>query len=119
MKTIVAGSRGITDYYDVAYAIGCAEVVTGIEITEVVSGTARGVDEAGEAYARRHRLPIKRFKPDWEGIGHKRAGFLRNIEMADYADALIAVWDGGSGGTEHMIKVARQRGLLVHVEIIT
>lgn len=70
------------------------------KITEVVSGTARGVDRSGEEWARRNRIPIKTFKPDW-GQGSK-AGLLRNMEMGKYADGAIVIWDGVSTGSRHM-----------------
>ena len=49
----------------------------------------------------------------------KRAGVRRNEEMADMADALIAIWDGSSPGTKHMIEVARRRGLKIYVHNVT
>jgi hypothetical protein len=55
MKTIIAGSRDITDYNVVKAAVKAA----GFTITEVVSGAARGVDSLGEEYARRHSIHIK------------------------------------------------------------
>lgn len=110
MKTIIAGSRAITSYYLVDEAIR----FSGFDITEVVSGGARGVDHLGEVWASRHNKPIKIFPANWNVLG-KKAGFRRNIQMADYADALVAVWDGMSRGTAHMIGVARARGLKVFV----
>lgn len=110
MKTIIAGSRGVTDYNIVLEAIK----QSGFEITEVVSGTARGVDKLGERYAVENVIPITRFVPDWNKHG-KRAGFLRNAEMGDYADALVAVWDGESRGTKQMIDYAIKKGLKVFV----
>lgn len=110
MKTIIAGSRGVTDYNIVLEAIK----QSGFEITEVVSGTARGVDKLGERYAVENVIPITRFVPDWNKYG-KRAGFLRNAEMGDYAEALVAVWDGESRGTKQMIDYATKKGLKVFV----
>lgn len=110
MKTIIAGSRGINDYSIVLEAIEHS----GFEITEVVSGTARGVDKLGERYAVENVIPITRFVPDWNKYG-KRAGFLRNAEMGDYAEALVAVWDGESRGTKQMIDYATKKGLKVFV----
>jgi hypothetical protein len=110
VKVIIAGSRGIDDYPTVLRAIVAAD----FDITEVVSGGARGVDRLGEKYAALQGLPVKRFIPDWANDG-KRAGFDRNREMAHYADALIAVWDGQSRGTRHMIEVATRGGMPVSV----
>lgn len=112
MKTIIAGSRGITDYQTVWGAI----IDSGIYVTEVVSGGAKGVDLCGEKYASKHSIPIIKFIPDWSK--GKRAGIDRNNKMAEYADALVAVWDGVSRGTEHMINAARKRGLEVFVQCV-
>ncbi len=114
MRVIVAGSRGITDKAVVMQALRDAFLWEGINPTCIVSGTARGVDRLGEEIARSAGLRIDSRPADWNRHG-KRAGFLRNEEMADNADALVAVWDGSSPGTKHMIAAARARGLLVHV----
>ncbi len=117
MKVIIAGSRSITDYEIVYDAVIQAAVRVGIgdeEMEEVVSGGAAGVDRLGERFAALHYIPVKRFKADWNRFG-KRAGPLRNEEMATYADALIAVWDGKSRGTAHMIETARKKRLVVYV----
>ncbi len=93
-----------------AREVEAAVEASGFEITEVVSGGAAGVDALGEAWARRQGLPVRRFEADWDR--HKRfAGHVRNTEMAAYADALIAVWDGTSRGTRDMIALARRHGL--------
>ena len=111
MKTIVAGSREITGFTIVEKAIQDS----GFEITELVSGGARGVDRLGEKYAKDHNIPIKQFIPDWDGLG-KKAGYVRNAKMADYADALVAIWDGVSKGTAGMIADATRKGLKVYVK---
>ena len=82
-----------------------------------MSGTARGVDRFGEQWAIENNVAIKRFPADWDTHG-KRAGYLRNIQMDDYADALIAVWDGESRGTKHMIEEAKRKGLEWFVHLV-
>lgn len=116
MKTIIAGSRDIEDLQIVLDAIEAS----GFEITEVVSGTARGVDTLGIDYAISVGLPYKKFPAKWtvDGIYRPQAGILRNIEMACYAEALIAIWDGVSKGTLHMINIAKKKGLKVYVHQI-
>lgn len=99
MKLIIAGSRGFNNY---AFMEQRLRDRVRIEITEVVSGGARGADRLGEKWARLQGIPIKRFLPDWDGLG-RVAGFRRNDEMAEYADALAAFWDGQSWGTRQMI----------------
>jgi SLOG family YspA-like protein len=110
VKTIIAGSRSIRFYHHVERAVA----LSGFTINEVVSGGAPGVDRLGEQWAAWHGVPIARFPADWELFG-KSAGVRRNSQMAKYADALIAVWDGESSGTEHMIDVAEKKGLTVYV----
>jgi hypothetical protein len=110
MKTIIAGSRDISDINHVRAAV----LHAGFEITEVVSGAARGIDRLGEDWATEHSIPIVRYPADWNKHG-KSAGYLRNQQMADYADALIAVWDGSSRGTNHMVQIMRKAGKPVFV----
>jgi len=112
VKTIIAGSRDITDFA----VIEQAAYESGFHITEVVSGTARGVDKLGEGWASMNEVPIKRFPAQWELYG-RGAGIKRNAAMAEYADALIAVWDGSSRGTKHMIDYAEGIGLRVYIFI--
>lgn len=110
MKVIIAGSRGIKDEQAIFNAIKAS----GFEITEVVSGGADGVDKFGEKYANRYDIPIKQFIPDWQKK-KASAGIIRNADMANYAEALIAVWDGESRGTKNMIETATKKGLKVFV----
>jgi hypothetical protein len=102
MKMIVAGCReGIPKA--VVHQILDEEVDQSV-VEEIVSGGARGVDTFGEQWAYFNNIEVTRYPADWKKYG-KKAGFVRNAEMARYADALIAFWDGKSKGTEHMIKV--------------
>lgn len=77
---------------------------------EIVGGRAKGADTMGEAYAAKYWHPFTPFPADWKTHG-RSAGFIRNKQMADYADALIAFWDGKSRGTKHMIDTALSSGL--------
>ena len=107
MKLIIAGSRSITDFNVVvkAFEISCA----GSKATEIVSGAAHGADKLGEQLARSLKLPIKRFPADWIKHG-KAAGPIRNREMSEYADALLALYDGVSRGTADMIQKMQDAG---------
>ena len=109
-RTIIAGSRTVESIELVERAIEAS----GLRITEVVSGCAAGADLFGEQWAKAKMIPIKRFPADWRKHG-KSAGPIRNRQMADYADQLIAVWDGVSRGTADMIERARYNGLVVYV----
>lgn len=72
---------------------------------EIVSGTAKGADTLGEIFANDFEHSITRFPADWS-IG-KKAGYLRNKEMARYSDAVIVFWDGTSNGTKNMISITK------------
>lgn len=116
MKTIIAGSRGITDYDIVLDAMRLARQKK-IVPTVVVSGAARGVDKLGERWGHERGLEVVQFPAIWKMFG-KGAGRVRNAQMARYSDALVAVWDGQSRGTKHMIEVARLQGLHLYVYIV-
>ena len=111
MKVIVAGSRHAKDPESVALAI--AE--SGFEVTEVVSGRARGVDTLGEAWAATRGIPVKAFPADWNRY-RNGAGPIRNKQMAEYAEALVALLYPDSRGTQNMIAQAQKIGLKVYVK---
>lgn len=101
MKLIIAGSRTINlsigDFDEYFYQFNLS---VDPEDTEVVSGGAKGVDLSGEYYAKECSLPIKRF-PYLSEHG-KAGGPIRNKQMAEYADALLLIWDGKSKGSANM-----------------
>ncbi len=114
MKIIIAGGRTFDDY-DLLCQI-CDKTLSLQSEIEIVSGTANGADKLGEKYASEKGYPIKQFPADWDKYG-KSAGYKRNEEMAKYADALIAFWDGKSRGTKHMINLAKRYELKVKIVI--
>lgn len=113
-RVIIAGSRTITDYGILLDAVGKSM----FEITEVLSGGARGVDTLAIRYAKERDIPYKIYKADWNKYG-KSAGPIRNEEMINNADALIAIWDGKSRGTADIIRRAKRRGIKVFVYTIS
>ena len=109
MKLIIAGGR---DYkFSPADIINLDKLNERIGVDEVVSGHAKGADTCGENWARSLNIPIKQFQANWDGFG-KQAGFIRNAEMAQYADAVV-LFPGGKG-TEHMYNVAKSHGLKIY-----
>lgn len=104
MKVCIAGSRTVTDYVMLLTAIERS----GYTISEVVCGMAVGVDLLGEKWAIANNIPIKSMPADWNRYG-KRAGPMRNADMADYSDAAILLWDGSSPGTKNMISCMTKR----------
>lgn len=113
IKLVVAGSREIRDREVVEEAMGRAEIAFG-PVSEIVHGGARGVDSLADSIARDWDVEVTLFEPEWDEYG-KAAGPLRNSEMAQYGDALVAVWDGESTGTKSMIQKAMAFGLDVLV----
>ena len=113
-KVIIAGSRSfqnqplLKEYAD--YKLSYIK-----DAIEIVSGGAKGADSLGERYAKEKGYLLKIFLADWEQYG-KAAGYLRNVQMAEYADALLAFWDGKSRGTMHMIQIAYNYGLKVGIK---
>ena len=109
-KCIIAGGREFNDelllklWADRILAVG----------DTIISGGARGADRLGEEYADNDGHPLEVYPADWDRYG-KRAGYLRNEEMAKQADTLLAFWDGESKGTKHMIDIALREGLNVVV----
>ena len=110
MRTIIAGSRGFENYEQLDNLMH--SLSNSWKVTEVLSGGARGADYIGEVWASAHNIPVQKFPAEWDKHG-KGAGFIRNTEMAENAEALIAIWDGKSRGTKHMVEIARRKGLIV------
>ena len=110
MKTIIAGSRDFND----KDLLEASLFSLPWHIDTVVSGRAQGADKLGELYAYEYNKDIKLFPANWDLHG-KSAGYLRNKQMAEYADALVAFWDCKSKGTKHMIDLAVDHGLYVKV----
>lgn len=139
LKVIIAEGRDIEDMFWVERAISGCKFLRKIEdgrnphgyrIGEVVSGKAPGADSLGEQWAKENGVHVEPFPADWDNIDDPKAvvrerkdgskynviaGHLRNEKMAEYADALIAIWDGRSKGTLDMIRRAKNQGLKVHV----
>ena len=84
--------------------------------TVVISGGAPGVDRIAEKTARVIGLKVEVYPADWFKHG-KRAGALRNQQIVDAADRIVAFWDGISKGTKITIDMAKRAGK--PLEVIT
>lgn len=107
---IIAGGRDF-HYYDMlckAMESLLREMNLQMHEVTIVSGGARGADSLGERYARENNINLVVFPADWDAYGNA-AGPIRNAEMADYADYLLAFWDGKSRGTANMIQAMKNR----------
>lgn len=115
-KVIIAGSRDFNDYELLKFKTThiLQNIIAKGEEIIIISGTARGADQLGERYALEMGYKLERYPAKWDIYG-KRAGYLRNQQMAEVADAAIIFWDGKSRGTKHMIDTARSKGLQYRV----
>ena len=66
--------------------------------TILVSGGAEGTDTIAEQAARARSLSVEIYAADWERLGRK-AGPIRNQQIVEASDLVVAFWDGGELGT--------------------
>lgn len=99
----IVGSRTFTDYELLKQHIDPANIAA------IVSGGAIGADTLAERFAVEHQLQMIIFKPDYAKHG-RAAPFIRNTDIIEASDAVIAFWDGKSTGTLDSIKKARKLG---------
>ena len=116
MRVIIAGSRTFSDYPLLEKKLNFLFSRKKKEEITIISGTANGADRLGERYANENNISVERYPADWNKYG-RSAGYKRNLQMANNADALVAFWDGVSKGTNHMIDIAKEKQLQVRVVI--
>ena len=114
-RVVVAGSRDFIDYAVMVEKLD-ALLINKKETHNIVivSGCARGADLLGESYAEDRDYCVAKYPADWEQHG-KRAGYLRNVTMAENADAVVVFNQNDSRGSNHMEKIAIERGLPTRV----
>jgi len=100
MKIAVVGSRSIVVADMDRYVSDC---------DEIVSGGAVGVDSCAAEYAKKQGIKLTVFLPQYERYG-RAAPIVRNKEIVDYADKIVAFWNGRSKGTLSLIKYAKNAG---------
>jgi len=108
MKVAIVGSRGIENP-DIDKYLPAST-------TEIVSGGAKGVDTCARAYALKNGLILTEFLPEYSRY-KKGAPLMRNLKIIDYADMVIAFWDGSSKGTRNMIEACKKEGKEIIVVI--
>lgn len=114
-RVVIFGSRGFKNYDLLREK--CDAYLQNKKDTHriiIVSGHAKGADMLGEQYAQEKGYELETYPADWKKYG-RRAGFLRNEQMADLSNAAIGFWDGDSHGTQHMIEYSKEKGLDVRV----
>ena len=110
---IIAGGREFSNYPVLRNAVDYYIQKHGLTEVTIVSGKARGADTLGETYAAERGLPVWEFPADWDGLG-KKAGHVRNRQMGDVANGLVA-FDTGGKGTKGMVAYAQEKGLNILV----
>ena len=109
MKVAVIGSRGLSVTDSGRYLPE--------NTTEIVSGGARGVDTSAREYALSHGIKLTEFLPEYTRFG-RSAPLKRNITIIEYADIVLAFWDGKSRGTKFVIDNCRRLGVEVRIYIM-
>ena len=102
MRVVIAGSRHFNDYDLLKER--CDFYLQGHHVDAILCGECRGADLLGKRYAEERGIPVESYPADWDKYG-RAAGQIRNKQMADHADCLIAFWDGESKGTKGMIRL--------------
>jgi hypothetical protein len=125
MKLAIIGGRTFTDY-----PLLCRVMLehygvdkefpnsTDYTVTEVISGAAKGADSLAARWAKQHGVALIEFPADWDKHG-KAAGFIRNRDIIEAADEVLAFWTGDSKGTAHSLSLAkrqRKTTLIVYYE---
>ena len=87
------------------------------DVEEIVSGDAVGVDFCAAEYAKEKGIKLREFLPRYERYG-RAAPIVRNKEIVDYADKILAFWDGHSKGTLSVIRYAEKTGKPCEVVVI-
>ena len=80
------------------------------DTTEIVSGGAKGIDADAKKYALQNHISLTEFLPDYQRYG-RGAPLKRNIQIIDYADIVLAVWDGKSRGTKYVIDQCKKKNI--------
>lgn len=111
MIIAVIGRRNFSDYKPPESTLAVLP-----EITKIVSGGAKGADSLAEIYADKYQLPLVVFKPDWQKYG-RGAGIVRNREIIEVADMVVASGMDHSKGTASCLEFAKSKGMPIQTVI--
>ena len=103
MRIAIVGSRNFNNYDLLKSTLLNKFDVS--SIVEIISGGAKGADTLGAKFAKEFSIPLTEFLPDWNLHG-KSAGYIRNKDIVNNSDIVVAFWDGVSKGTKHSIDMA-------------
>lgn len=108
MKVAVVGSRGL--------CVNDLGKYLPKEVTEIVSGGAKGIDTCAREYAKANGIKLTEFLPEYEKYG-RGAPLKRNLQIIDYADLVLIFWDGVSRGTKYVIDNCKKKNRKAHIFI--
>ncbi len=108
MKLAIIGSRNLTINL---------EPYLPDTITEIVSGGAKGIDQCAREYALFHHIKLTEFLPDYARYG-RAAPIRRNAEIIDYADEILALWDGQSKGSKNVMEACQKKNKKITIRLI-
>ena len=108
MKVAVIGSRGLQ--------VNDLGKYLPDEVTEIISGGARGVDTSAREYAMEHGLKLTEYLPEYDKYG-RGAPLKRNITIIENADLVLAFWDGSSRGTKYVIDNCKKRNIPLKIYV--
>ena len=94
MKVAVVGSRDIV--------VENLEEFMPENVSEIISGGAKGVDTCAEEYANKKGIKLTVIKPEYNKYG-RAAPILRNKTIVDLCDVALIFWNGTSKGTKSVI----------------
>lgn len=86
------------------------------DVTEIITGGARGIDTLAYKYAKKNNIPCKIYPPMYEFYG-KAAPIVRNKQIVEHSDLVLAFWDGVSPGTKFTIDYAKKINKKVEVHL--
>lgn len=115
MKLAIVGGRDFKDKILMARWVALIMTANIVEVKDklikydvkIISGGARGADSLGEMFAKIYGCCMAIYKPDWKKHG-KAAGFIRNQQIVDNCEIVLAFWDGKSNGTRDTINKAKK-----------
>lgn len=111
---IIAGSRTFKNYFEARRIVSSTLSNRNPKEVTIISGGARGADNIGEMFAKEFGTGLSIYKADWDSYG-KKAGHIRNEEMAKVGDGLLLFWDGESKGSQNMMFQALDKNIPVFV----
>jgi hypothetical protein len=116
MKLAIVGSRNPGISYSKFEELLLAKINIG-DVTQVISGGAKGIDTFAKLFAGKHRIPLMEFLPKYDLYG-KYATLKRNTEIVREANVVAAFPTVDSRGTLHSISEAKRMGRrLIEVKI--